>query len=499
MKCYIQGHYTFDDDNIVKTFYYYLTNSNYHDSSQINFNYFTSLFSLAVIGLIGNKYKIEIIYLISIIVIGLISLVLIFSDYLTEEDIRGKNNDPENSEPKNYGKLKLSFNFIMTYIIIYVLAGFISLLPNKLLDDYIKRNKITTDKNISFLFIFMNFVIGSSVTVKNFVNFYIIDNYGLDSISSILALEIIMFFSLALIFLLFLFSFNSSCYNSFSCIECLFHCDCYNTLREKCLNKVFIQGPLLEEDLNESVNYDFGDNNIIRGKKQDYKVEYLGGYIFVKTENIYSFIAIKGFFKYISSILTNVKIIFIFFINLCSRMQKLKFKTDYKKKITDNCWLFSIFLWSFVAYLIIYGIISLIIYCSKKREKCLKFNKDYEIEGLILVGLLLVFAFVFVFSIKFYVCEESEQKTLYISIVLTGSVNFLLYDYYSLQKAEYISLSGFVSISSLIFRLVEIIWEPFKLNSYYILQFITSLVGMILTLVYLIGFLTENIYICFCV
>ena len=203
-----------------------------------------------------------------------------------------------------------------------------------------------------------------------------------------------------------------------------------------------------------------------------------------------------------------MKVVFIFFINLCSRMQKLKFKTDFKEKIKDNCWLFSVFLWSFLAYAVIYGIIFIIRFCIYKFERCKKWilkenydknNKEYLIEELILGGLFLIFLFVFITSITFYIIKDSEKIIIYISIVLTGSVNFLLYDFYSRQEVEYISLSGIVSISSLIFRLVELIWEPFESNSDYIIQFIVSFIGLILTLIYIFGVLTEDRNFCFCV
>ena len=193
-------------------------------------------------------------------------------------------------------------------------------------------------------------------------------------------------------------------------------------------------------------------------------------------------------------------------------MQKLKFKTDFKEKIKDNCWLFSVFLWSFLAYAVIYGIIFIIRFCIYKFERCKKWilkenydknNKEYLIEELILGGLFLIFLFVFITSIIFYKIKDSEKIIIYIiiyiSIVLTGSVNFLLYDFYSLQEVEYISLSGIVSISSLIFRLVELIWEPFESNSDYIIQFIVSFIGLILTLIYIFGVLTEDRNFCFCV
>ena len=63
VKRMVKGHYDFEEneeneDNIVKTFEYFLTSSNFHDSSQINFNYASSLFTLYLLKLINNKYSI---------------------------------------------------------------------------------------------------------------------------------------------------------------------------------------------------------------------------------------------------------------------------------------------------------------------------------------------------------------------------------------------------------------------------------------------------------
>ena len=65
MRNKIKEKYEEDD----KTFFYFLTDSNYHDSSQINLNYFTSFFSLYLIRMINTKYNTEIIYTISIFVL----------------------------------------------------------------------------------------------------------------------------------------------------------------------------------------------------------------------------------------------------------------------------------------------------------------------------------------------------------------------------------------------------------------------------------------------
>ena len=285
-------------------------------------------------------------------------------------------------------------------------------------------------------------------------------------------------------------------------------------------------------------------------------MDYIGGNIFIKTDLIYSFITIKGFGKYILSIIFNDKILFILLINFCSRAQKLKLKTEYKNEIKDVNWLFSNFLFSFLGYFIIYSIIGLINFfyeccykscCIRDKEKkgCKsgdndksnednentindnnnmneplnssnnnddknkenpkevnnsinnKENKKYNInedneriEKFILWALFILFILIFVESIFFYWNIKNVINTkilykrlIYASIALTGSVNFLLYDFYSCQKIEYISLSGVVSLSQLAFRLIELILE-FKPHSFYLyIQFFISIAVLILSFV----------------
>ena len=121
-------------------------------------------------------------------------------------------------------------------------------------------------------------------------------------------------------------------------------------------------------------------------------------------------------------------------------------------------------------------------------------------EKIILYIIIIVFLAIFVESIFFYfnlknvINREKLYKILiYCSIALTGSVNFLLYDFYSCQKIEYISLSGVVSLSQLIFRLLEFCFEPFESNSCYLIQFFSSIIGFILTISYIIIFIKKEI------
>ena len=334
----------------------------------------------------------------------------------------------------------------------------------------------------------MNLIIGVSVTIKNFVNFHLINCFGNKQIYRILKIEMIMFFCMSCIFLIFIFI------NDSGCCGCEFMNDC---------NRI---GSIIgDEGTDKSFSYNLGNKKSIRVKKKEIAVKPLAGFIYIKTEYIKTFINIKGFCKYIISVFTNAKIVFIFFINLCSRMQKLKFKTDYKNNIENKYLLFSIFSISFGLYGLLYFIIFSIKYlceknfCWKKNNSNNERGKDFLIEGLILGSLCFVFVSVLVVSIVFYSLKDCENTILYLSIALTGSMNFLLYDIYSCQEVEYISLSGIVSISSLIFRGVEIFNEPFESNDNYILQIILSSVGIVLTIVYLLFFLKKDINFCFCI
>ena len=370
----------------------------------------------------------------------------------------------------NYGWLKIIFCFAIPYLIIYILAGFISLLPNKLLNEMVEN--YTSNKNfIKYKIgsvVFINLVIGIAVTIKNFFNFYFIKsiqkyiikklfNYECESITNLILSEILLFLVFSCLYLLFIFFIHY--YNN-------------NYLS-------------INDDKNKANNEPIN----------------LFGNIFIKTDSIYSLISIKRFGKYILSILTNAKIIFLLFINFCSRIQKLKFKTEYKERIKEEWLLFLNFLSSFLGYTVIYGLIYGIFTCCVNDNQNNENNKNNNkiIEVLILISLIIVFFYVFMVSLIFFSIEDAVDWIIYLSIALTGCVNFILYDFYSCYKAEYISLSGVVSLSQFFFRATEFFLEPFEHNSYYILQIISSLIGLILTIIYLYFFLERNINFCWCI
>ena len=191
IKHYFTKKYDFDN-GVIKNFHYFLTESNFHDSSQINFNYFTSFLTLYIIKSSKKKYIIEIIYIASILIIFLFSLLLISVDFLTEDQL--KNNE-------DYNGYKLTFCLIIPYLIIYIFAGLISLLPNKILDEIFKKERVST---ILWKLVLINLVIGVSVPAKNFFNYYFLINTKMKS-SKILFNESITFISFSFVFFLYLF------------------------------------------------------------------------------------------------------------------------------------------------------------------------------------------------------------------------------------------------------------------------------------------------------
>ena len=481
-----------EENKDIKTIEYFLTSSNFHDSSQINFNYASSLLTLYLLKLINNKYSIIILYSICIVIISSLSYLLMAIDY-----------------EESYDKWKLIFSFIFPYIIIYCFTGFISLLPNKILNDIYKNEKKVSKFG---QLIFINFFLGFSVTLKNFFNKYIIVNFfsfNISLISNWILSETLIFDICSIIYLIFMSFF----------IYCINKRDKKDKEKKNITNKEMIEQKSINEN-NDNNNDNIDKDNDLNSKNDNKNedktnnknnnidnnqnsIDYIGGYLVIQTNMIKSLITFKGFWNYILSVLINKKIGLILLINLCSRIQKLKFKTEYKKRITNDVCLFLNFLLSFLLYIILYSIIYLISYkkclCNnnkrqneedKKEEEnkdIEKENKDYE--KIIIIIFLIEFIFIFITSFIFVFINDSDYLVIdiiiYIFIALTGSLNFFFYYYYSIQQEEYITLSGIISLSQLIFRLIEFIFEPFNNKLDYIWQICSSFFGIFFAILYL--------------
>ena len=140
---YFHGNYTTN-----KTFEDFFTNSTLTDSSQINFNYFTSIFTSYFI----CKYSIMTLYAFS--TIGLIAIIYIASNF----NFLNNNVLLEN---KNY-PFGSFLEICAFYVGIYFFAGLIALLPYELLK---KNNRVN-----SWDLLLMNFFLTFSVITKNLLH-----------------------------------------------------------------------------------------------------------------------------------------------------------------------------------------------------------------------------------------------------------------------------------------------------------------------------------------
>lgn len=222
-------------------------------------------------------------------------------------------------------------------------------------------------------------------------------------------------------------------------------------------------------------------NNSNEDKK--YVGSYVCGYLMIRNDiNFIILIKIQGFCQYFFSVLSNGKILLIIFINFFSRIQKIKFKLEFKNNFREdnNLNIFLLILNFFISFLIVY-LFQVIFFCKKinldlmlqKREKfILKFI------GIDNIGVSL-------FSLLNYFYNWKALN--WISICLSGSINFLFYEYYSNKEIDYVSMSGFVSLFQSIFRLIdENIGKILIDDFWFLIQIIPSVLSIFLIGIYLV-------------
>ena len=145
-----------------KTFYDFLKNSTLNDTAQINFNYLLSILSPFLI----KNNRLFKSYLFSILLIFICFLICWSVNFLDEEQL--KENTPYDS--------KTIILLIIIYIILYLFASLISLIPHKI---------IITNKNFTWGYLFLiNLSLTLGVIFKNIINYC-------NEISSILTCGII--------------------------------------------------------------------------------------------------------------------------------------------------------------------------------------------------------------------------------------------------------------------------------------------------------------------
>ena len=118
---------------------------------------------------------------------------------------------------------------------------------------------------------------------------------------------------------------------------------------------------------------------------------------------------------------------------------------------------------------------------SKMKEKfifsCIFFEK--------LLSLCLSIAYKIIVSNKNTNSDKEsiapESAICYSSILISGSINFILTEYYSSQQIEYFSLSGIICFSQVIFRIVELIYSLYKDEWWIYFQIVVSFLGCVIS------------------
>ena len=315
----------------------------------------------------------------------------------------------------------------LSYCLMYVIASLISLYPISII--------LKLQKNNYWGVTFITFFLTLAVIIKNFL--LECKKYNENKFSYILIM-----FGGCLMFMIFF-----------------------------CIYRKRINSFYLNKDGNKDKSNEKKDENEDKNgeKKHRYEADYILGYLVIKDEFTKVVIKIRGFWGYLSSIL-NYKTIYIFFINFCSRAQKLKFKTNYKKGFNQEMeWLQLNFGLSYALY--IFFLVAFFYYnkCSinndqnsiniegKKRNENNNneedINKKKKIsdditrrEKFILILILFENIIILIFSfINFF---EEYRWISYVSIVISGSFNFLLYDYFSFStpQGEYLTMLGIISL-----------------------------------------------------
>ena len=463
---YFHGNYTTN-----KTFEDFFINSTLTDSSQINFNYFTSILTSFFI----CKYSIMTLYFFS--TIGLIVIIYLVSNFkfLTNHVLYENKNYPFDS----------FLAICIFYGGIYFFAGLIALLPYELLK---KNNRVN-----SWDLLLMNFFLTFSVIIKNLLH---------DKISIFKYPYICGRFYVGASLVFFIYPFiiwiqnkandqNESKRDS-DIISTIYRIN--ESIKTK-YNDIENSGRISDLDINTSKKDDksnisdtsfagsndsfiemnsFDEESLYQSeelipdksdrsskeiieKKSNYNLYYIFGVLIIKFEHFIITATIKTISSYIWMILKDEKIIMILLINLFSRTQKLKFKTIYKKEFNTSIYYlignFSLSYFILFIFSIIFYFREVRNHKEKNNNKLLEKKEFYIINAVIIDNTI-----VFIFSILNIVFPNPIFS--YLCISIGGNFNFLLYEYYSTVEKDYISISGFISLAQILFRIIELIFEP---------------------------------------
>ena len=426
-------------------FYYFFKDLVFYDSSQINFNYFSSILSTTFINIMGETRT----YFLCLF-LNIVSLILLYLFHITE-----LNEEYENE-----------FNYLLKtgcfYLFIYIFTGIIGLMP-----FYLLKNK-NSDWNI-FLINLCCFI---GVLLKNLIHWLLSNLIFDDNI-------FLMLKGILILFLL-------SGYNFIISIMKKKNKKKNNEKKEKKNNE---NNEKKNNENNEQNNNENNEQNNNENNEQNNKESYsyfLGNFT---SENELSTINIKieGFLQYLHSIFTE-SVIIIIFLNFTSRAQKIESKSIFKKEY-DEKWLMLLnILISYLIYLIIMAIYYGYNHFTKKKNNEAKNvpnelneNSDLKLDEIkqkkveekknkevnetynkikkqekknkkkeLFINFVFLFENILSIIFSFLIFFLSEPLFCFFEILFSGSINFILIEYYSVQKINYFSLSGVICIPHIV-------------------------------------------------
>ena len=398
----------------------------------------------------------------------------------------------------NYENWQIIFIFIL-YILIYFFGGIICFIPAQIF--------IYDETKNFWNSLLMLLTLTFAVITKNSFHFYFFDQ--IKSLQDSLVLCSFLFIFFSLIYLCFLRKFKTS-------IKKDNDNKINNFVKEKDLLYYDINQ---EEDSFEIKNEDFtpvsdylldeniyvekdknGNNNINMMERNynkilNYTASFSKGYLNFKFERIKVGIKIKDKFEYFNSFF-NKKFILLLLINFFSRFQKVKFKTDLKKLFDSMeheyyslILLNSIFV---INYAITYFLLFIFIRAKVELNEYKK-NIIYKQEKVIIYLIIITCTILLGFSyINMFLNNPNRYNICILAIAISGNINYLYYAFYSTKKRQFITMSGLFAISSVILKIIEIIYEPFTEMYWLKFQVISSIIGIFLS--FIVKYIIEKEY-----
>ena len=452
--------------NTQKTFYDFFKKSIYRDTSQTNLNFLSAILSHYLF----NNFGVQKIYSICIFFIFFTMIITSFNTFLKKEEIE-KN--------YNYENWQIIFIFIL-YIFIYFFGGIISFIPAQIFGN---------DENKNYLnCLVMLFSLTCSIIIKNTLHFFLVDKITSLQASLVLCSFLFLFFSLIYLYFLHIKTStkkdNDNIINNSVRKEDLLY---YNINQEEDSFEIKTEGliPVSDNSLDENI-YVEKDKNRNNNKMErnnnkilNYTASFNKGYLNFEFDRITVGIKIKDKFEYLDN-LFNQKFILLLLINFFSRFQKVKFKTDIKKEFDlmgDEYYSLILLNIFFVSnYIIILFIFSSVI------------DKLYENKNIIYKQeksmIFLIKIFCIILLCYSYIDMFLKYSNINIAAIVTGgSINYLYYVFYSTKKKQFMTMSGYFAISSIVLKIIEIIYEPFIEIYWLRIQVISSAIAIFLSFI----------------